>query len=121
MSGTGGDGVDVVIDNVGSEVTLAQAFRLVRAGGRIVGVGYGVDENIVLPTARFVLEEVELVGSRYVSLAEVERGIALVADGKLQVVVDRVLPLERANEALEALEGGEVVGRVVIDVAGVAN
>jgi D-arabinose 1-dehydrogenase-like Zn-dependent alcohol dehydrogenase len=42
----------------------------------------------------------------------------MVADGRVEVIVDRVLPLERANEALEALEAGEVVGRVVLDVAG---
>jgi D-arabinose 1-dehydrogenase-like Zn-dependent alcohol dehydrogenase len=29
-----------------------------------------------------------------------------------------VLPLTAANDALEALEAGEVVGRVVLDVAG---
>jgi D-arabinose 1-dehydrogenase-like Zn-dependent alcohol dehydrogenase len=119
--GRSGEGVDVVIDNVGSEASLQQAFRLVRPGGRIVGVGYGVDESIVLPTARFVLEEVELVGSRYVALDELERAIALVADGRVQTIVDRVLPLERANEALEALEAGDVVGRIVLDVAGVSS
>jgi D-arabinose 1-dehydrogenase-like Zn-dependent alcohol dehydrogenase len=118
---TDGDGVDVVIDTVGTEATVAQAFRLVRAGGRIVGVGYTVDSKIVLPTARFVLEEVELVGCRYVALDELERAIALVADGRVQTVVDRVLPLERANEALEALEAGDIVGRVVLEVAGTAS
>jgi D-arabinose 1-dehydrogenase-like Zn-dependent alcohol dehydrogenase len=118
---SGGGGLDVVIDNVGSEASLQQAFRLVRAGGRIVGVGYALGESLVLPTARFVLEEVELVGSRYVALDELDRAIALVADGHVQTIVDRVLPLERANEALEALEAGEVVGRVVLDVAGVSR
>jgi D-arabinose 1-dehydrogenase-like Zn-dependent alcohol dehydrogenase len=34
-------------------------------------------------------------------------------------VIDRVLPLEAANDALTALEDGDVVGRVVLDVAGV--
>jgi D-arabinose 1-dehydrogenase-like Zn-dependent alcohol dehydrogenase len=36
------------------------------------------------------------------------------------MVVDRVSPLEEANDALAALEANEVVGRVVLDVAGVA-
>ena len=86
-----------------------------------MGVGYAVDSEIVLPSTRFVLEEVELVGSRYVALDELERAIALVADGRVQTVVDRVLPLSEANRALEALERGEVVGRVVLDVAGVSR
>jgi alcohol dehydrogenase len=114
----GADGIDAVIDTVGTEATLQRAFRLARPGGRIVAVGYSVDSEISLPTARFVLEEVELVGSRYVAMDELERAVRLVADGRIATVIDRVLPLEAANEALEALERGDVVGRVVLDVAG---
>jgi alcohol dehydrogenase len=115
-----GEGVDVVLDTVGSVETLQQAFRLCRSAGRIVAVGYSLDSRLNLPTARFVLEEVELVGSRYVAMDELDRAIRLVADGRVEIVVDRVLPLDRANEALEALEAGNVVGRVVLDVAGEA-
>jgi D-arabinose 1-dehydrogenase-like Zn-dependent alcohol dehydrogenase len=110
------DEVDVVIDTVGTPATLAQAEQLVRPGGRIVAVGYGVDRTIELPSARVVLEEIEVVGSRYVARDELERAIRLVADGRVQTVVDRVLPLERANEAFAALEAGEVVGRVVLEL-----
>jgi D-arabinose 1-dehydrogenase-like Zn-dependent alcohol dehydrogenase len=118
MAATGGEGLDVVLDTVGSAETLQRAFRLTRSAGRIVAVGYSLDSKLDLPTARFVLEEVELVGSRYVAIDELERVIRMVADGRVEVIVDRVLPLDRANEALEALEAGEVVGRVVLDVAG---
>jgi len=112
--------LDVVVDTVGSPATIAQAERMVRPGGRIVAVGYGVDRSLELPSARLVLEEIEVVGSRYVARDELERAIRLVADGRVQTVVDRVLTLGRANEAFAALEAGEVVGRVVLDVAGVA-
>jgi alcohol dehydrogenase len=108
--------VDVVVDTVGTPATIAQAERLVRPGGRIVAVGYGVDRSLELPSARLVLEEIEVVGSRYVARDELERAIRLVADGRVQTVVDRVLPLERADEAFEALEAGEVVGRVVLQL-----
>jgi alcohol dehydrogenase len=118
LASTDGVGADVVIDTVGNAQTLERAFRLVRAAGRIVAVGYSLESKLDLPTARFVLEEVELVGSRYVAMDELDRAIRLVADGRVEVVVDRVLPLESANEAFEALEDGEVVGRVVLDVAG---
>jgi alcohol dehydrogenase len=109
--------MDVVVDTVGTPATIARAERLVRPGGRIVAVGYAVDRTLELPSARLVLEEIELVGSRYVARDELERAIRLVADGRVQTVVDRVLPLERANEAFAALEAGEVVGRVVLEVA----
>jgi len=116
---SGGDGVDVVIDTVGSPDTFARAFRIVRPAGRIVGVGYSVESNFGgVPAARFVLEEIELVGSRYVARDELDRAVELVAAGKVKPVIDRVLPLEQVNDAITALEDGDVVGRVVIDVAG---
>jgi alcohol dehydrogenase len=108
--------VDVVVDTVGTPATIAQAEQLLRPGGRIVAVGYGVDRTIELPSSRVVLEEIEVVGSRYVARDELVRAIRLVADGRVQTVIDRVLPLERANEAFAALEAGEVVGRVVLEL-----
>jgi 2-desacetyl-2-hydroxyethyl bacteriochlorophyllide A dehydrogenase len=117
---TAGEGFDVVVDTVGHGGSIEQADRLVRPGGRIVAVGYALGEALALPAPRLVLDEVELIGSRYVLRDELERAIRLVADGRVRVVVDRVEPLEAANEAFAALEGGEVVGRVVLDVAGVS-
>jgi D-arabinose 1-dehydrogenase-like Zn-dependent alcohol dehydrogenase len=112
--------LDVVVDTVGDETTIAQAERLVRAGGRIVAVGYSGSSNFVVPSSRFVLEEVELVGSRYVRMHELQRAIALVAAGRVQMVVDGVKPFAEAGDALAALRDGEIAGRVVVDVAGVA-
>ena len=119
LAATHGDGADVVVDTVGHEETVRQGERLVRPGGRIVAVGYGVEASFTVPAARLVLEEVELVGSRYVQPAELERAIRLVADGRVRTVIDRVMPLEDVNAAMAALEANEVVGRVVLDVAGV--
>jgi 2-desacetyl-2-hydroxyethyl bacteriochlorophyllide A dehydrogenase len=117
---TEGAGVDVVIDTVGHAATIDQANRFVRPGGRIVAVGYSVMESFVLPSPRFVLEEVQLIGSRYVRLHELERAIALVASGRVSTVVDRVMPLVEVNDAFEALEGSKVVGRIVLDVGGLS-
>jgi D-arabinose 1-dehydrogenase-like Zn-dependent alcohol dehydrogenase len=111
--------LDVVVDAVGTEETMAQAASLVRAGGRVVAVGYSATSAFVIPSRRFVLEEVELVGSRYVRLDELQRAIRLVADGRVEIVVDAVKSFAQAGEALSALRDGGVVGRLVIDVAGV--
>lgn len=115
-----GEGADAVIDTVGREDTIWQADRLVRPGGRIVAVGYSPDANFSLPSPRFVLEEIQLLGSRYVGLDELERAITLVSEGRVQTVVDGVKPLKEVNEAFDALQAGEVVGRVVLDVGGVS-
>lgn len=120
LSATDGEGVDLVIDCVGHEATIAQSEKMVRAGGRIVAVGYSLTSEFRIPTTRFVLEEVELVGSRYVLMDELQRAIRLVADGKVRMVIDGVRPLEDVNEVMADLEAGKVVGRSVLDVAGVS-
>jgi D-arabinose 1-dehydrogenase-like Zn-dependent alcohol dehydrogenase len=114
------EGVDVVIDTVGHEDTVRQADRLVRPGGRIVAVGYSPGAHFSLPSPRFVLEEIQLLGSRYVGLDELERAITLVSEGRVETVVDRVKPLEEVNEVFDALQAGDVVGRVVLDVGGIS-
>jgi propanol-preferring alcohol dehydrogenase len=109
---------DVVVDVVGASETMEHARQLLRPGGRIVAVGYSARSSFEFDPTRFVLEEVEVVGSRGFQMAELERAMQLVAEGAVQVVVDRVTPFEAAFEAYTALAAGEVVGRAVIDVAG---
>ncbi len=107
---------DVVIDTVGRNETLALAARLVRPGGRVVGVGYLADTALVVATARLVLGELAFVGSRFARRSDLERGIDLVASGAVRPVVGLVRPLEDVNDVFEALERGEVAGRAVLDV-----
>lgn len=114
----GGEGLDVVLDTVGHAETLALADRLVRTGGRIVGVGYAPTSAVGIPTPRFVLGELELLGSRYAHRDDLEHAIAMVADGRVQPIVGLVRPLEEVNEVFAALESGDVIGRAVLDVAG---
>lgn len=115
----GGEGVDVVVDTVGREETLGLAERMVRSGGRIVGVGYSPTTALSISTPRFVLDEIELVGSRYAHRDDMERATRLVTDGLVEMVVGMVRRLERVNEVFDALEARSVVGRAVLDVAGI--
>ena len=112
---------DLVLDNVGRTETLERAARLARPGGRVVGVGYAQGQHLSVDTPSFVLGELELRGSRYVARDELERAIRLVAHGQVEIVVDTVRPLAAVNDVFAQLEGGELVGRAVLDVAGVAT
>lgn len=114
------DGFDVVIDMVGRTETLERAAELARPGGRIVGVGYAPGQRLSVETPRFVLGELEFVGSRYVARDELERAIRMVAQGHVKIVVDEVRPLAEVNDVFAQLEGGELVGRAVLDVAGIS-
>lgn len=114
---TQGEGFDVVVETVGKRATLDLACRLIRPGGRLVGVGYTVGTDLVVPSHRFALDEIELVGSRNSKRDELLTALRLAATGRLKVVVDRVEPLEKANDVIDDLESGRIAGRAVLRVA----
>jgi D-arabinose 1-dehydrogenase-like Zn-dependent alcohol dehydrogenase len=114
---TDGEGVDVVVDTVGHDDTLDLARRLVRPGGRVVGVGYSPTSALTVPTPRFVLDEVDYVGSRYAHRDDLAKAVSLVARGLVSMVVGMVRPLDEVNDVFGALEDGAVVGRAVLEVA----
>jgi D-arabinose 1-dehydrogenase-like Zn-dependent alcohol dehydrogenase len=118
---TDGEGVDVVVDTVGHEDTLALARRLVRPGGRVVGVGYAPDASLTVPTTRLVLDEVDYVGSRFAHRDDLAKAVSLVVRGQVSMIVGMMRPLEQVNEVFDALTAGDVVGRAVLDVAGVGS
>lgn len=116
LSGTNGEGVDVVVDTVGHDNTLASARRLVRKGGRVVTVGYTPTSSLSVPTARLVLDEVDYVGSRFAHLDDLARAVSLVERGLVQIVVGLVRPLGNVDDVFHALEEGSVVGRAVLEI-----
>lgn len=108
-------GVEVVLDFVGTDSTMALAADVVRRGGaiRIVGLNGGtlpfVAQSSGNPLPRGVSLECPYSGS-YAEFAEV---IAMAALG---VVVPRVtsFPLRDAAETMARLRDGKIVGRAVL-------
>jgi D-arabinose 1-dehydrogenase-like Zn-dependent alcohol dehydrogenase len=113
---TGGEGVDVVIETTGVPALVEVARSLCRPGGRVVCVGYHVGELMSASSDQLVLLEQSVLGSRYASLVDMEHVIRMVAAGLVKPVVDDVLDLSQANQAIERLEAGEVTGRLVLAV-----
>ena len=110
-------GADLIINTVSHPAAFELAAQLVRRGGRIVAVGYAAGQYAQFETASLVLNEIEIIGVRYALRYELERVLSLFAAGKVKAIVDDVLPLAEANEALRRLEAGQVVGRTVLRVS----
>ena len=81
---TGGEGVDAVVDAVGSSNTKRQAFSLVRPGGSIVWIG--LHENTVpVDSYAVTLSEKTVHGSYAATLDELQQAAALMASGAVDV------------------------------------
>lgn len=112
---TAGRGVDCVLDIVGTSATWSTALASVAAGGRIVVVGYTPDA-FTLSGKWLAQNEIEVLGSRAGSRAELEEALGLAAGGKVRSIITDSMPLDRVNEALAQLREGNVLGRMVLDV-----
>ena len=44
------------------------------------------------------------------------RGLELLAEGKLRVIVDRIFPLREAAAAHDYLEGGHAIGKIALSM-----
>jgi NADPH2:quinone reductase len=117
---TGGQGVDLVVDSVGGSV-LTGSIQCLKYRGRAITVGRaGRDpepfDASLLGMGNHSLTGVflgaEILGSRAHRM--VERLIEEVAEGRLQVLVDRTYPLADAAAAHAYLESRQAVGRVVL-------
>lgn len=110
---TGGRGADFVFDTVGSPATLATALDAARKGGTIVLTGLSrTDSQGSLPMFPFVMQEKKLIGSVYGSgnpVHDIPRLAALYEQGQLKLdeLVSRTYPLEKINDALDALAASD--------------
>ena len=121
---TGGEGVDVGVDNIGGASFLTLA-RLMRWNGRLVPMGFVSGEIPSLPMNLPLLKNYSVVGVfagawmtnfPHQAAEAADRIMALVGEGRLRPRIDRVLPLEKAGEAMRALAERSVQGRIVLQV-----
>jgi propanol-preferring alcohol dehydrogenase len=106
-----GAAADVVLDFVGVDGSLALAARLVRPLGHLTIVGLG---GGTLPLGFFSIAYEAAVATTYWgSVTELMEVVELAEAGKIKAQVTRY-PLERAMDAYDAMQRGELDGRAVI-------
>jgi len=105
-------GVDVVLDFVGVDATIAGGLAAVRPYGAygLVGSGGGTLRRPWFGTLPRDADVFTFQGS---SLADVHAVVALARQGAIRSEVD-VFPLSRVADAYAALERGELRGRAVV-------
>jgi NADPH:quinone reductase-like Zn-dependent oxidoreductase len=112
---TGKLGVDAVIEHVGGEV-FVKSILATRWGGRVVTCGATAGFTPTVDLRQIFFRQVEVLGSTMGSKGDLFGILALVEEGRLRPVVDRVMPLWSAAEAHRVLEAREAFGKVVLEV-----
>lgn len=119
-----GQGLDVCVDNVGGAL-FHELSRLMRWNGRLMPIGFTSGEIPSIAVNLPLLKNYSIVGvfigpwkERFPEEAAraAETVMAWVGEGKLKPHIDRVLPLERAAEAMSAVANRSAQGRIVLQV-----
>jgi 2-desacetyl-2-hydroxyethyl bacteriochlorophyllide A dehydrogenase len=113
---TDGQGVDVVMEFVANGQTLPLSYHSLKRAGRLVFVGYTPELPLPIMPHELVRNEWEIVGARATSKQELQETMDLVAQGRIQPIIDHVFPLEDIELAFEALRQGSSLGRNVVAV-----
>jgi NADPH2:quinone reductase len=125
MDWTAGRGLDVALDNVGPD-TMLQTFKAMAPYGRVVTLmgSAGDTPETHAYNGNLTIYNVMMLTPMWLGLADrlraqaqhVRDGLALVAEGKLRVIVDRVFALDEAAAAHAYLESGQAIGKVALSI-----
>lgn len=102
---------DVVVDFTGSMELLQESISLLDRRGRLVNLTGFPGRSFDLSPRRQVLNELEVVGSRYCSRYELRKAAQLVSEGIIEPVVSEVVDMGDVQDLLAKIEAGDLVGR----------
>jgi NADPH2:quinone reductase len=117
-----GSGVDIVVDPVGGD-RFTDSLRSLRAGGRLMVVGFTGGEIPTVKVNRLLLNNIDVMGAGWgpwwmshpgylqEQWAELQ---PLYAGGTIPPLPLTLLPLERAVEGLLAIDRRQAAGKVVV-------
>lgn len=120
---TGGRLCDLVFDPVGGDV-FDESTRCVAFGGKLLVVGFVAGRIPEIAVNIPLIKGFSVVGVRAGEYARrfPERGERIAAaidnlasEGAITPHIDRVLPLTAWREAFQAMERGEIVGKIVLE------
>jgi NADPH:quinone reductase-like Zn-dependent oxidoreductase len=106
-------GVDVVVEHIGAEV-WERSLLCLATGGRLVICGNTSGYQVKTDLRHVFFRGLQILGNSAGSKASLFKIVQLVQEGKLQPVLDRVLPLQEARLAHQLLEQRQQFGKVVL-------
>jgi len=105
--------VDAVMETVG-DATWSHSMRSLRPGGSIVISGATSGPNPPADLNRLFFLQLRIIGSTMGTIGELRELVDLLVRTGVRPVIDRVLPMDRAAEAFEVMNDGDVRGKLVL-------
>lgn len=110
---TNRQGVDVVVDNVGA-ATFFTSLRALKKGGRLLTVGNTSGPRFEFDNRLIFAKHLRILGSTMGPHRDYEKVMGLLFDGRLHPILDAIYPLHEGPAALQKLQDGDVMGKLVL-------
>jgi NADPH:quinone reductase-like Zn-dependent oxidoreductase len=122
---TGGSGVDIALDHVGGQL-FAELLTATRIGGMIVNIGRLAGPECTINLDQLSFRRLRVRGTTFSVRTPEERAevcaalvpdvLPAVADGRIQAMIDRVVPFDAAQSAAERMRANEAAGKIVLEL-----
>lgn len=109
---TNKQGVDIVIDNVGS--TFEQSLLSLKRGGKLITAGNTAGPQVHFDNRLLFAKQLSIIGTTMGTMQDARDGIAYAWSKNPQKWIDRELPLSDGAQAFAILERGEQFGKIVL-------
>jgi NADPH:quinone reductase-like Zn-dependent oxidoreductase len=106
-------GVDILVECIGQDV-WDKSLKALARGGRLVTCGATSGYQGATDIRYVFAKGLSILGSTMGSRAELQRIARLVGDGRLNPVIDRVLPLDRVADGHRAIAERTLFGKILL-------
>jgi NADPH:quinone reductase-like Zn-dependent oxidoreductase len=111
---SGKQGMDVVVDNVGT--TFMPSLRTLRKGGRLLTVGTTGGRQFEIDNRYIFNRHLTIIGSTMSHLKDFKTVMDLIVAGQLEPIRDQIFHLQDAASAQRRLESGDQLGKITLQI-----
>jgi NADPH:quinone reductase-like Zn-dependent oxidoreductase len=111
---TGGRGVDVVFENIADPELFPKAVASLRRGGKLFTAGAHAGPIVPLNVSTLYMNEISIIAGTGHTSEDVAAALDAAAQGKLTMLIDRIMPLSQAVDAHRLVESRQITGKVLL-------
>jgi L-iditol 2-dehydrogenase len=115
---TNGRGPDVVVEASGVTAAFREGMDMVRRGGKYVIIGQSSQAELSIIPGLFMLKHLEVIGNGSADISHFYKAIQFIKNRRDRYsfgdIVTNRYPLEKAFEAIKAMEAGKEIKPVIV-------
>jgi len=113
LRATDGEGVDIVVDNVGA-ATFSKSIKSLKKGGSLVTVGNSSGPELKIDNRFIFSKQIKIIGSTMGGREDFEQLLESLWSNNFEAVIDSVFPMAEGQKAYQRLLEGGHLGKIIL-------